>query len=309
LCGLPGDDEYAERLTECIKKLRQTSVTCLDAASDHVFVLAGDEPMAQALELSVSDGVPTSNMETVSALARRVRQEIAPQDSLWVFLLGHADLQGRSAKWNVAGTDPDQRTFAKWFQGIQCREKVFWITTPLSGFYIRNLSAPGTVVITATEPDLEISATDMPYALADILAGEQLVEAAGDRDEDGQTSLLDLYLAVCHEVSKRYAAENLLKTEHALIDDNGDRRGTELQQRFLPEELGGQPSTSKAARRARSLDGGQAAQILLPHLPVAPPPKPEEPAPEEAEEPAPEEPDETEDAAPADQAEVDEQSD
>ncbi len=273
LCGLPGDEEFAEQMTDAIEKLYTHAPACLDTTPDHLRVLAGTPEMAEALEETTGPLEVTTN-ETVEQMVQAVRAQIAPADSLWVFVIGHADLQGRSSRWNISGTDPDQKTFSKWFHGIECREKVFWITTSLSGFFIRNLSGPETVVISATEADLEISATDMPYALADILAGDEDVQAAGDRDEDGKTSLLDLYLAVCHEVADRYASENLYCTEHAMIDDNADRRGTELQQRYLPEELGGKPDSGR--QRAKSLDGTRAAQIALPNLPVAKPKPAEE---------------------------------
>ena len=203
LCGLPGDEDFSERMLEAIQKIYSNAESTLGVSPDRIRVLAGDPTMAESLQ-ELTGSVKVASAETVAELVGQVKSEISPADSLWVFVLGHADLQGRASRWNVTSTDPDQKTFAKWFQGIECREKVFWMTTPLSGFYIRNLSAPGTVVITATEADLEISATELPYALADILAGEESVEAAGDRDEDGQTSLLDLYLAVCHEVAQRY---------------------------------------------------------------------------------------------------------
>ena len=281
LCGLPGDEEYSEKMVDAIKKLHAASTNCLDTEAERIRVLAGDQTMIESLA-ETTGPIEATTADTVANLVADLQPKIAPSDSLWVFIIGHADLQGRASRWNVADTDPDQKTFAKWFQGIQCRQKVFWMTTPLSGFFIRNLSAPGTVVISATQADLEISATEMPYALADILSGEEDVQAAGDRDEDGQTTLLDLYLAVCHEVADRYQVENLFRTENALIDDNGDRRGTELQQRYLPEELGGQPPTDRVRRQLTSLDGSRAAAILLPKLPVAKP-KPDEEA-EEADE-------------------------
>ncbi len=277
LCGLPGDDEFREQMVEAITGLYSLSPDRLGVSAEHRFVLAGDQEMAEALEPTTGP-VEIASTEAAIALADHVRESITPDDSLWVIVIGHTDIQGRAARWNVTGTDPDQKAFAKWFQQIDCREKVFWITTPLSGFYIRNLSGPNSIIISATLADLEVSATDMPYVLADVISDDPDTQKAGDRDADGQTTLLDLYLACCEEIASRYEIENLVCTEHALIDDNGDRRGSELQLRYLPEELGGRPELAKR-NRPSSLDGARAATVLLPNLPVAAPPEaePEEP--------------------------------
>ena len=38
---------------------------------------------------------------------------------------------------------------------------------------------------------------------------------------------------------KRYVDDENLPTEHAKLDDNGDGHGSELQESYLPPELGG----------------------------------------------------------------------
>jgi hypothetical protein len=47
-----------------------------------------------------------------------------------------------------------------------------------------------------------------------------------DLDKDGQTSLLEAYLAASASVAEFYKQESRLATEHALLDDNGDGLGT-----------------------------------------------------------------------------------
>ena len=47
-----------------------------------------------------------------------------------------------------------------------------------------------------------------------------------DLDHDGQVSVLELFLNAGHAVDESYKKDGLLATEHALIDDNGDGRGT-----------------------------------------------------------------------------------
>ncbi len=83
------------------------------------------------------------------------------------------------------------------------------------------LSAPRRVIITATR-----SGQEQNFARF----GGELAAAIGDRaadlDKDGQTSLLEAYLHASRRVDESYAAAARLATEHALLDDNGDKQGT-----------------------------------------------------------------------------------
>ncbi|HEU5125436.1 MAG TPA: hypothetical protein VFW05_15395, partial [Verrucomicrobiae bacterium] len=81
----------------------------------------------------------------------------------------------------------------------------------------------GRIVITATQNGDEENFTRFP---------EYLVAAisipATDFDQDGQVSLLEAFIVASARTEEFYTGAGLLATEHALIDDNGDRRGTAL---------------------------------------------------------------------------------
>jgi hypothetical protein len=76
----------------------------------------------------------------------------------------------------------------------------------------------------------------MPYALADVLSGDGQEQSLQDVDRDGSLSLLDLYLATNLEVNGRFRSMDRLQTEHAQLEDNGDGRGSEVQEPYLPVE-------------------------------------------------------------------------
>ena len=162
-----------------------------------------------------------------------------------MIVLGHGHYDGRHSHLNIPGPDLDEREFAKLFEGLKAREQVFFITTSASGFFIKPLAASGRIVITATEPDQEVNETLFPLALADVLAAPP---EGIDRDKDGKISVLELYLAVVTNVMKRYADAENLPTEHARLDDNGDGHGSELQEYYLPPELGGRAGKAVSPR-------------------------------------------------------------
>jgi hypothetical protein len=135
------------------------------------------------------------------------------------------------------------------------------------------------LVIAATEPDFEVNETIFPHHLAKGLA-EPLDMKDMDIDEDGQYTLLDLYLWTAKSVATEYKTGELLATEHALLDDNGDGRGTELQAEYLTEDLGGKLKAGRARPMLRPGDGDVARKI---RLATPPQKKPEAAKPAEAE--------------------------
>jgi hypothetical protein len=50
---------------------------------------------------------------------------------------------------------------------------------------------------------------------------------------------LQLYLAITRKVAEQFAGDMQVATEHALLEANGDGKGTEIQFQHLSEELGG----------------------------------------------------------------------
>ncbi|MBI1246248.1 hypothetical protein GC197_00200 [bacterium] len=232
-CGLPGDEEHRERLTNACRQMVAGAQATLGAQSDRIRLLAGDETMQQALSAEV-ENVGICTKESMAAAIKELGTSAKGSDGCWVFLLGHAHLSGRESQFNVSGPDFHQGEFAQWAKTINCREQVFWLTMPISGFWIKPLSGDSRVIISATEADLEFTGTEMPYALAQVLAGKGEFYSLEDVDRDKSLTLLDLYLTVNREIDASFKTLSQLQTEHAQLEDNGDGRGSEVQTPYLP---------------------------------------------------------------------------
>lgn len=275
ICGMPGDEEHRTRLTAAVTKIAEAASPVFNVDKDRLMMLVGDETM-QAEVSETNSGAIVCNSESVAKSLRELSLKIQPTDACMVILLGHAHLYGGRSTFNVQGKDFDATELATWTKPILCRERVFWITTPVSGFWLKPLSGPSTVVVSATEPDLEFTGTEMPYALADVLSGDAAVELK-DVDEDGQLSLLDLYLTVNLEVHQRFKSAEQLQTEHAQLEDNADGIGKELQIDFLPvDTTDGQaiePSTKPRNKIRTTNSDGDLARLF-----AVGPPTPKNPA-------------------------------
>jgi hypothetical protein len=86
--------------------------------------------------------------------------------------------------------------------------------------FLNRLSGPGRVVITATR-----GGSEGEYARFGEYLSAAVADPAADLDKDGETSLLEAFLAASHNVNEFYKSAARIATEHALLDDNGDRLG------------------------------------------------------------------------------------
>jgi len=83
------------------------------------------------------------------------------------------------------------------------------------------LSGKDRVVITATQSGSEVVTTRFGGYLA-----EAWDDPAADLNRDGAVSLLEAFLVASGRTQEFYETERRLASEHALIDDHGDGKGT-----------------------------------------------------------------------------------
>jgi len=83
------------------------------------------------------------------------------------------------------------------------------------------LSGEDRVVITATKSGGQANETLFGGYLAEAFDG-----AAGDANKDGRTSALEAFDFAQREVERYYRQGGLLRTENALLDDDGDGMGS-----------------------------------------------------------------------------------
>jgi hypothetical protein len=251
ICGIPGDDEHRTVYAKTVEKIVSALTGKYGFKSADVIVRFGDATTASdSPALKSARGL--SERAGIEADVAALRQQVKPADTVWVVVLGHGHYDDRHAHLNLPGPDIDERAFGKLFEGLPAREQVFFITTAASGFFVKPLAARGRIVIAATEADREVNETIFAHALADVL---DTPPDDIDRDKDGSISFFELYLAVALDVLKRYASDMNLPSEHACLDDNGDGRGSELQEGYLTPELGG-PEKPRPPRPIGPMDDG-----------------------------------------------------
>ena len=150
-----------------------------------------------------------------------VEQPKQGPEPLWLVLIGHGTFDGRTAKFNLVGPDLSAAELGAWLKDFE-RPLVALFCFSSSAPFLKAVTGKGRVVVTATRSGFERNFCRFGGYLAETLTG-----SAADLDKDGQTSLLETWLAASRRTTAFYADENRLASEHSLLDDNGDARGVQ----------------------------------------------------------------------------------
>lgn len=168
-------------------------------------------------EEALVSGAPDDLTRLKSALAAEPREGTEP---LWLILLGHGTFDGKVAKFNLRGPDLTATDLALDLQPFT-RPLVIINAASASAPFMNLLKGPDRIIVTSTR-----SGYQQNYARFGLYLAEAIADPRGDLDKDGQTSVLEAYLSAAQSVAEFYKTEARLATEHALLDDTGDGRGT-----------------------------------------------------------------------------------
>ena len=179
------------------------------------------------------------------------KEERKGPDPLWLVFIGHGTFDGKRAKFNLHGPDLQASELAVWLKGFQ-RPLVIINSSSSSAPFLKALSGNGRIVITATRSGFEQNFCRLGGFLASALG-----DLSADLDKDGQVSLLEAWLVAGKRTADFYKEAGRLATEHSLLDDNGDAKGTQT------DWFSGLQITKKSAEEGLLPDGIRAHQIHL----------------------------------------------
>ena len=200
--------------------------------------------------LDHSSNIPDRDMlkQRLSEVIRdRPRANVEP---LWLVLIGHGTFDGRVARFNLRGPDVAADELAEWLKPIERPIAVINCASS-SGPFLNELSGPNRVVVTATQSGHEYN-----FARFGDFLSVAINDPKADLDKDEQTSLLEAYLLASSRVREFYTSEGRLMTEHALLDDNGDKLGT-------PAAWFQGVRAVKSAKSGAAVDGLRAGRLHL----------------------------------------------
>ncbi len=197
-------------------------------------------------------GLSPQPSETDYELCRQALDAIPKEADapLWIVMIGHGTFTRGVAKFNLRGPDVSAAEFSQWLKPMT-RPVVVVNGASSSGPFINQLSGQNRIVVTATK-----SGTEQNFARFGDHFSDAFLADDADLDHDDEVSILEAFLRASADVRSFYQSESRILSEHALIDDNGDGKGT--------------PSSMFRAARAvgqsadgSPLDGALASTITL----------------------------------------------
>ena len=210
--GLGGEAAYRRDLITWGTSLASAART-LGVPAGNVIQLAGDSAQ--------SAGLPRATRERVLASLQDVTRRSHSGDIVLLFLAGHGSHEGAESRINLPGPDLTAADLAVALEPLSDRRVVVVNSTSASGDFLPALSRSGRVVITATKSPFERNATRFGGQFVAAIAAE-----GADADKDGRVSMLEAFLYARRETGRIYESDNRLLSEHAVLDDNGDKQGS-----------------------------------------------------------------------------------
>jgi len=141
---------------------------------------------------------------------------------LWVIFLGHGSFDGKTAHFNLTGEDLNSKEMQAWLEPFQRRLIVLHLFSASAPF-MADLHASNRVLIASNRSSGQRNYSRFGEYLASYIDNHE-----ADLDLDGSTSLLEACLYASSATTEFYENEQRLVTEHATINDNGDKSPTEL---------------------------------------------------------------------------------
>jgi hypothetical protein len=165
----------------------------------------------------VVDG--TSDRERLKAWIDRVEQ-VPEEGTYWLVLMGHGTHDGKTTKFNLQGSDVSSQELGQWFSGSKHRW-VIAVCGSSSGPFLAALSHPNRVVIASTK-----SGSESNFSRFGGFFAQSISDPESDLDHDRAISVLEAFASASRKTQRYYVDNQLLATEQAILDDNGDGKGT-----------------------------------------------------------------------------------
>jgi hypothetical protein len=215
IVGLAGDPEHAEFFQRWASTLVDGATERLGIPRDHIIYLA-EQP-----EKDPKRATGKSTKEEVERAFATIARNSKPDDVVFVVLIGHGTFDGKVAKFNLPGPDMTPANFEPLLKSLPAKHIVFVNTTSSSGPFLEELSGPGRTIVTATRTGAERYATLFGGYFVDALMSD-----SADADKNHRVTVLEAFDSAKLGVARAYEQEGIMLTEHPLLDDSGDKKGT-----------------------------------------------------------------------------------
>ena len=207
--------------------------------ADTVGVPPGQLHVLAARDSFVTSATGESTADTVRATLAQLAS-LTTEDRLLIYYTGQANLVGESLRLNLPGPDLTHTEFAEALAPLHPGLMIVVLDCPGAGMAAKPLAAPDRVLIFSARSDQPTSTRFSDYFVP------ALEDLESDINGDGSISLLEAFQRTAQQLDALFRDQSLLKSENALLEDNGD--GVPSQQPWTFAEDGNDGAAASALR-------------------------------------------------------------
>jgi hypothetical protein len=212
--GLGGDESYSTAFHDWSTSLVTSAIASGLPEGDVVYL--AEDPARDPERI---DGA--SRKEAIEAALQKLGAAAGNDGELWLVLFGHGSARGEETTVNLPGPDLSGAELAAILDRLPVKKVVVANASSASADFVRDLSAPGRAIVTATRTASERHAPTFGGFFSEGFAGNR-----ADVDKDQRVSLLEAFDYARLAVARSFESDGRMATEHPLLDDNGDRNGS-----------------------------------------------------------------------------------
>lgn len=165
-----------------------------------------------------------STRDRLAALLGETAAALPAGDPLLLVLIGHGS-GGGEARFNLPGPDLTPADLARMLDDFEGHPVTVAHLGSAAGGFLPTLAAPGRILLAASRAH---ETNETRFARHFVAAFEGVAAGGGsaaDRNRDGRLSALEVFDYARAATEREYAEEGLLRTEHPLLEDDGDGEG------------------------------------------------------------------------------------
>lgn len=151
----------------------------------------------------------------------KISASITASDRFIFYYIGQANIISKQLRLNLPGEDITHLQLSRWLDSVKCGSMLVVLDCPGSELAVKPISAPDRIIIAAARKDQPYSTRFSKYFLS------VMKDQKSDSDKNGKISLLEAFIAVTKQIETFYKEKQVIRTEHPLLEDNGDGRGDE----------------------------------------------------------------------------------
>jgi len=224
--GVNKAPEEIQSKDRAVLRLRKFFLNKAEVKADRLKVLVDEDSFARKYG-------DVSNAENLKKTFEQFAALVKPSDRFIFYYVGQANIAAGELRINLPGKDITHNQLINLLNQVKVSSMLIILDCPRAGLAIKPLAGASRIIVAGSRADQPYSTRFSDYFVP------ALDEAASDTNMDGRISLLEAFTLASKKLDDLYREQDLLKTETAILEDNGDGIPTQQPWRYEKDKNDG----------------------------------------------------------------------